>query len=137
MVKAAKQLQRFSYSELLGKLGFLQGDADSLPQGVVFFSPAAAQQLHLARGRREQPFQNLDGGGFSRSVRSEQAKALPRPHFEVQPVDCVNGPCAAPILLAQVFAANGDGHWESQTSRLGRPEVRSQESAVWCQGAGL
>ncbi len=49
--------------------------------------PAHPQNLHLAPVRLLQPFQDLDGGGLSRSVGPEQSEALAALHVQVQRPD--------------------------------------------------
>ena len=71
--------------------------------------PGLAQNRDLSRGRRQQTFQDFDGGGLPCSVRSEQAEALARLDFQIQPADGFN---LAVVGLAQVAALNGGGHPE-------------------------
>jgi hypothetical protein len=49
-----------------------------------------SQDFDLARCRSQQAFENLDGGGLSRSVRPEQAKTLADLDFQIESAHRLN-----------------------------------------------
>ena len=65
--------------------------------------PAKAEDLDLAGGRLDQPFEDLDGRRLARAVGAEQAEALADGDLQVEAVDRVDGTVAAGILLSEVL----------------------------------
>src|SRR5262249_46949998 len=89
---------------------FLERDADALPQGLVVLSPALAENLDFARGRRQQSFEDFDCGGLARAVGTQQTEALTAAHLEIEASDGIDRIGAAGIALAQVAAQDRRGH---------------------------
>jgi len=85
VVKTAKERQGFQYRQLFGKLGFLERDADFLPQRGGIAHPGAAEYFHGAGVGLEQPFADFEGCRLARAIWPKEAKALRRRHFEVDP----------------------------------------------------
>ena len=106
-IKSGKELDGFKNGQLFRQPGFLQRDAHHLAQLASVFLPGLAQDRDLPRGRRQQAFQNFNGRGLPRAIRSQQAEALPGLDFKIQPA---NGFHLAIVSLAQVAALNRDGH---------------------------
>src|SRR5439155_4965353 len=88
----------------------LEGDAQPLPQRVVLLSPVPAEDLYLARCRRQQPFQDFDGRGLARAVRSEQAEAFSAPDLEIEAVNRIHRAGSALVAFAEIAAGYGGGH---------------------------
>ena len=68
---------------------------------VSSLGPAPAEDLDLAGGRAVEPFEDLDRRRLARAVGSEQAEALARGDFQVDPVDRVDRAVAAGVLLCE------------------------------------
>src|SRR3954466_9458243 len=75
-IETAEKAHRLFYRELLGELGFLQGNAEQLAEGPVILTPAAAQDQYLAAIRGVEPLADLDRGGFAGAIGAKKAKAL-------------------------------------------------------------
>ena len=87
IVEAAKQLDRFVDGELLGELGFLEGDSEELPQLPLIPVPAPAQHDHFARVRGIESLADLDSGCLAGAVGAEQAETLTGVDLEIEVVD--------------------------------------------------
>src|SRR5687767_11551753 len=87
LVEAPKELQGLGDGELLAELGFLERNAQPLPERRAALAPLLAQHQHLPRIGDGEPFADLDGGGLSGAIGPEEAETLPREHFEVESVD--------------------------------------------------
>src|SRR5437588_1870906 len=86
-IEALKQRERFINRELLGQLSVLELDAEQLAQFAGVRLPAAAEHFDTARVSGEKSFTDLDGGRFSRSVRTEEPETFSSLYLEVQSVD--------------------------------------------------
>jgi hypothetical protein len=68
-------------------------------------APNVAEDLHIAAGGVEQPFEDFERRRLARSVGTEQAKALPRLHDQVQaPHRLDGGPAIRAALLLNLAA---------------------------------
>src|SRR5262249_23299991 len=63
-----------------------QRHPDAFAQAPLVAGPAQTEQRHRPGGGREQPLQDLDGGGLAGTVRAEQAVTLATPDGEIQPI---------------------------------------------------
>ena len=109
-IETAEQVERFLDREFLGQTRLLEGNAESLPQGFVVLSPAAAEDLDVPGRGRQQTFQDFDGRGLTGSVRSKQAETFAGVHLQVQAVDRVHWSRAARVALPQVTGQDGGCH---------------------------
>src|SRR5205823_6306989 len=89
--------------QLVRQVGFLERDAEPLAQRITIRLPVAAQKLDLARSRRQQSFENFDGGCFARAIRPQQPKAFSRAHLKIQ---AVHGPDGS-IVFDQAATSYG------------------------------
>ena len=108
-VEAAEQRERLADGQLLGEARLLQRDADAFPDGGVVAAPAQAEDLDLAGGRGEQPFEDLDRRGLAGAVGAEQAEALARLDGQVEAAQRPR-PAAGRVGLHEIRAADGGGH---------------------------
>ena len=69
--------------------------------------PGAAEDAHFTRSGREQALEDLDGRGFARAVRSEQAKAFAFANLEIKPAQ---GFHLAVVGFAQAAALDRKAH---------------------------
>src|SRR5229473_5066933 len=119
-IEAGKKLDRFAYSQLFRKPGFLQRDPDFFTQLARMRFPRLPENTDLSGSGFEQTFQNFDGGGFSRSVRPQQAETFSRPNLQIQSTDRLN---FAVIGLAEVAALDHGRHegilLDARVSRVG------------------
>src|SRR5882762_3353701 len=143
-VERAEQRDRLGHGEFVGELRLLQLNAESLAQGAPFgaVAPRCAQHLDLAAVRWCQAFQDFDGGGLARSIRSEQAEALAGGDGQVEPrhggdvavaldqTDATDGGCGS-----QEGACSASGFsicdallsdWSSWIMRLFTPSPRAR-----------
>src|SRR6185503_9216223 len=86
-VERSKQPDDLLDRKLLRELRLLKLHPEALAERAIVAPPTRAEHFDLAGIRIEQPLENLDGRRLSRAVRTEQAEALARAHFEIQAVD--------------------------------------------------
>ena len=86
-IKAGEQLNRLAHGQLFRQTRFLQRNAQQLAQLALMALPRHAQDFDFARGRREQTFEDFDGGGLAGAVRPEQTEALAGLDVEIQSAD--------------------------------------------------
>ena len=108
-VEAGKQFDGFAHGEFFRKPCFLQRDTQPLPQLARIFLPGMAENCGLPGGGFEQAFQDFDGRGLPRTVRTEQAETFAGGDFEVQAADGFDFPV---VGLAQIAALDGGRHGE-------------------------
>src|SRR5438046_781526 len=82
--------------------------------------PGAAEELDLAGCGGQQPFEDFDGRGFARAVRTEQPEAFAGANLEVESVDSAQGP----VVFDQAATENG-----ARVMHQGR-ECRGQRGRV-------
>ena len=109
VIEAGEQVQGFADRQLLREARLLQRDAQPLAQLALVALPRHAEDFDLARGRLQQAFENLDGGGLAGAVRSEQAEALAGLDGEIEPA---HGFDLAVVGLRQAAASDGGFHTE-------------------------
>ncbi len=100
-VEAAEHRDQFAEGGFLREAGLLQRDADPLADLVGLRVPAPAQDLDVARGRRVQPFEDLDRGRLARAVGAEQAEAFARRTSRSSPSTATTGPGPAGVFFAE------------------------------------
>jgi len=68
-IKTSKKNQGFKDSKPVGKTRLLKRDSYPLAQLIVVITPVHTEDLHIARSRFEETFEDLDGnvGGLARS----------------------------------------------------------------------
>jgi hypothetical protein len=86
MKEAAKQLHGLENAELVGKLGFLQLDAELLAERGGVGRPMQSEHFDLAGIGGSEALADLDGGGFSRAIGTEEPEAFSRVHFQIEAV---------------------------------------------------
>ena len=69
--------------------------------------PRHAKDFDFARSRRQQAFENFDGGGLAGAIRPEQTEALAGQDVEVQSADRLD---LSVVGLLQIAAADGNFH---------------------------
>ena len=82
-VHAADEMEIFRSREPLEKSHALRHHADLALHFNRLRGEIQAQQFHASRGRRKQPSQHFDGGGFSRAVGAEESEKLSRGHAQI------------------------------------------------------
>ncbi len=83
-IEAPKQRHHFGHGQLLGKLRFLELDAESCPQRQVVAAPPIAQDLDIPRVGHAKAFEDLDGRGLAGAVRTEHAETLAGADLEIE-----------------------------------------------------
>ena len=126
-VEAGEQFHGLANRQLFREPRFLQRDADLLPQITGMALPGLPENGHVASGRLEQAFQNLDGRGFSRAIRTKQSEALAGMNLEIQPA---HGFDFAVIDFTEIAALNGDRHGSIVAKK------RAEEMPALGRGAG-
>ena len=82
-VEGAEEGDRLANRDLVRQVRRLETDPDAVLEAVLLRLGIPSEHRDLAGATRAQPFQNLDGGGFSSAVRSEQTEDLARLYLEV------------------------------------------------------
>ncbi len=106
--EAPEQPQCFADGQLVGQLCFLELDPQPLAQRRLIGAPAQAQHLHLARVGLGEALADLDGRGFPRAIRAQEAEAFARLHVEIDPVD---GHHVLVGLAEGAYAQRSAGHF--------------------------
>ncbi len=88
----------------------MQGDAQALPQGIIVFTPAPAEDFNVPGGGRQKAFQNFDRRCLAGPIGPEQAEAFAGLHLEIQTVDGIHRSRAAGIAFPQVTAQDSGFH---------------------------
>jgi hypothetical protein len=84
--EAAKQADGLENGEFLGELGFLKLDAEALAESRGIGRPAQSQHFDFAGIGGGEPFADLDGGGLTGAIGTEQTEAFRRAHFQIEAV---------------------------------------------------
>jgi hypothetical protein len=85
----------------------LERDTNPLAQLARIVIPAVSQDADFTRGGCEQTFEDFDGRGLPRSIRTEEAEALAGLDLQA---DAADGFDFSVVGLAQVGALDGRRH---------------------------
>src|SRR5262249_21723344 len=91
VVEAAKERQRLADGKLFGEFGFLERDANALPDVAVVPAPMHPEHFDFAGCRVEQPFDYFNRRCLARAVGTQQAEALAAFDSEIQAADRLHG----------------------------------------------
>ena len=95
------------HGQLFGKPRLLQRDSQQFAQLALVARPRHAENFDLTRSRLQQPFENFDGRGLARAVRTEQSEALTGLDAEIESAHRLD---LAVVGLLEVLAADGGFH---------------------------
>src|SRR5579862_3289570 len=127
-VKALEQGETLTHRELFGELRLLERNADTLPELRRVAFPGAPEDLDVTAVAFEKPLADLDRGGLSGSIGSQEAEALARLHLEVEAVHGDD----IPVSFAQ--GADNESRHPGGWGRVWRPRHGPWFGAKWSSG---
>src|ERR1051326_7250722 len=126
-IKRAKQTQRLEDRELVGKLRFLQRDADPLAQIARVIAPRHAEDADVAGVRRVDSFENLDRRRLPRAVRPEETETLTALDEQIDPVDGLH----VVVVLHEILARDRRAvfsHAREKINQKAESRIRKQKA---------
>ena len=106
LIEAAEQGQRFEQGEFFREPGFLERDADLLPDLVISLAPVHSQHFDFSASGCEESFQDLNGCGLSRAVGAKESETFTGAYRQIETVDGIDRRFAG-VLFIKLTADNG------------------------------